>query len=169
MLGPSFSPSMARMPGPTSSHSRCQRRRWGRAVSSSVSCGGRSRGEGAAAAASGVPIHRSSFGGRRLLCGGTVDFDTHSACKLSADGVLALAELHEQRPTEWLALTYGEALAWGNASIGQVAKHLGVRVRHAHEQPGVAGLQALHAIGDALFELELSTGDGVAVGIDGGG
>ncbi len=32
MLGPSFSPNIARIPGPTSNHSKCQRRRFWRAL-----------------------------------------------------------------------------------------------------------------------------------------
>src|SRR5580692_12406992 len=178
MLGPSFSPSIARIPGPTSSHSRCQRlrcrRAWWtrersreRAVSSSVSRGWRSRGE--EAATSGVPIYRSPI----VVCPSvsrnrTVHFHTHRSRELAADRVLALAEPHEQRPAKRLALTHDEALSWGDAAIGQIAKHLGVRVRDAHKQTRIAGLQALHAIGDALFELEVGSGDRVAMGIDRG-
>ena len=113
MLGPSFSPSIARIPGPTSSHSRHQRlrcrRAWctrerscERAVSSSVSSGGASSGERASLARA----HRVSSPRvpMRAGAGERVELDAHRARELAADRVLALAEAHEQRPAERLAL-----------------------------------------------------------------
>ncbi len=82
--------------------------------------------------------------------------------------VLALAEADEQRAAEGLALEHLEALAGRDLALGEVAEHLGVGVGHAHEPAGVAGLEALEAVGGALVELELGGGDGVAVGVDGG-
>ena len=80
--------------------------------------------------------------------------------------MLALAEAHEQRPAERLALAHREALARRDAALGQVAQHLRIGVRHAHEAALVAGLQALHAVGRALFDLEVGVRDRVAVRID---
>src|SRR5580704_1838589 len=174
MLGPSFSPSIASIPGPTSSHSRYQRlrclRAWctrerscERATSSSVSAGAPSRGE---ARSSGAAMHRFAPASRSRLLVCARELDAHRTCQLTTDRVLALAEAHEQGTPERLTVADHEAIARRDAAIGEVAEHLGIRVRHTHEQPDIAWLQALHAIGRALFELELGAGNRVAVGID---
>src|SRR5664279_4331568 len=133
MLGPSFSPSIARIPGPTRSHSRYQRLPcnlawWTRprsrdlAVSSSVSLGGCAGCPGACgagsrggAAVSGVPIDRPSG-----------ELDAHRAGELAAKCVLVIAERDEQGSTERLALADREAVAGRDPAVGQVAEHLGV-------------------------------------------
>src|SRR5271156_1478134 len=131
MLGPSFSPSIARMPGPTSSHSRRQRlrctraswtreRSWDRATSSSVR-GGRARpGETAVSVVAidvFLPDSRLTHGWRR------VDSHVHGARQLATDGVLASVEQHEQRAAEGLAVTYREAAARRVTVAVQITGH----------------------------------------------
>src|SRR5208283_259033 len=118
MLGPSFSPSMARMPGPASSHIKCQRfrclRAWctrvrscDRASSSSVSGGMPSPGGVATSVlANGGLLLRSGSGS----VGRHIDLDAHRLGQLAADGVLVLPEQHERRAAEGLAVTYREAV-----------------------------------------------------------
>src|ERR1700677_1341337 len=176
MLGPSFSPSMASIPGPTSSHSRYQRlrclrarctreRSCERAASSSVSAGAPRRGE---ATASGAAMHRflPARSSGLLVC--VRELDAHGVGELAADRVLALAELHEQRAAEGLAVAHLELISRRDPAIGQIPQHLGVGVRHAYEQTVVTGLQTLHAIGGGLFQLELTAANRVAVRIDRG-
>src|SRR5579862_7922786 len=102
MLGPSFSPSIARIPGPRSSHSRYQRRpprrasctrerSCERATSSPVS--------GGSATAASVEATDRLLGATAVL-ERLIDFDAHGAGKPTPDRVLTLAEDDEQRPAK---------------------------------------------------------------------
>ena len=180
MLGPSFSPSIARIPGPTSSHSRCQRlrclRAWWtrersreRARSSSVSGGGASRGRAACfrrgssppcfigtAPAAARPARRLRRASRLASC--------------AADGVLAARRRRTNSgpPNGWRSRTV-EAVARGDAALGEVAQHLRVGVRDAHEErPRRRAAGSPCGRVRALLELELGARDRVAVGVDRG-
>ena len=59
-----------------------------------------------------------------------------------------------------------QTIAEGDAVLGQVAQHLGVGVRHAHEAPGYARRQVVQAVSVALFYAELDRRDRIAVRID---
>ena len=108
MLGPSFSPSIARIPGPTSSHSRYA----ALAVSARVmntgtilrACGvllgQRGRDKEVVGAASLEAIDRLLQRVRVVLVRRWVDFHAHRAGELSADRVFALCEHDEQRAAE---------------------------------------------------------------------
>ncbi len=86
----------------------------------------------------------------------------------AADRVLALAEAHEERPAEGLAVTHPEAVPGrdpaarpdSGASPGRSPR----RARTGPHHPA----QALHPERRALLELQVGARDRVAVGIDGG-
>src|ERR1700694_3167463 len=118
MLGPSFSPGIARTPGPTTNHSRRQRvscmrawctreRSFERAVSSSVRRGWPSSGAGAAS--SGVLISNPFIGIAAAALDGGVYHDPHRAREAAADRVLARAEQDEHRASEGLTGGAGES------------------------------------------------------------
>src|SRR5579863_485377 len=94
-----------------------------------------------------------------------VDGDAHRAGKAAADRMLVPAEFHEQRAAEGLVVADLEAVTRGDPAAGQIAEHLGVGVRYAHEDPAVAGVEALHALGRGLVELEVGAWDRIAVGV----
>jgi len=76
-----------------------------------------------------------------------------------------LAEANEQRAAERLAVDHLEAVAGGDPAVGQVAQHLGVGVRDAHERPPRAGWQRLEALGARLVDGQVAGGDRIAVGV----
>ena len=80
--------------------------------------------------------------------------------------MLALAEPHEHRATERLAIDDLEASVERDAVLGQVAQHLRVRVRHANEASRGTDRQLVQAAGRALVDLELGRGDRIAVRVD---
>src|SRR5271170_6639998 len=167
MLGPSFSPSIARIPGPISSHSSCQRLRWLRAswtrarstertVSSPVRRGSpRPAVLLASVTAIGLVTRRQRATGLEL--------DAHRAREPTADRLLAPAEVEKQRPAERLARADDEAVAGGDAALAEVAQHRRIGVRDAHESAAVTGLERLEAACRALVELEVGGRDRVAV------
>ena len=83
-----------------------------------------------------------------------------------AERVGALAEAHEQRPAERLAVDDLELVADRDALLGQVAQHLRVGVRDAHEAPAGTDRQLVQAAGLALLQVERRRRDRVAVRVD---
>src|SRR5438270_616233 len=123
MLGPSFSPSIARIPGPTSSQTSRPRRPPRRASSTRARSRERmassplSPGGTAAAGALTSVIARSPR---------SSPLDLHRARQLAAENMDVGAEAHEQRPTERLLVDHLELIAGPDAALGQEAEHVGV-------------------------------------------
>src|SRR5277367_6500748 len=138
MLGPSCSPSMARMPGPTSSHSSRQRLPDSRAATTRERSCERARSSLPRGGRTASPVAILLVPNRR------VELDTHCPSQLAAERVLALVvtEGDEDRAAEGLALADDEAVARRDATAVQVAQHLRVGIRDAHEDAAVAGLEA---------------------------
>src|SRR5579884_479116 len=182
MLGPSFSPSMARMPGPTSSHSRYQprlpsRARWTRerscerTASSALSGGGGGAtprawvsraGRGSAAS---PPVISGS--GRCEATGDLLELYAHGAGQLPAQRQLACPDADEHGPPEGLAAYHLNTVPEPHPQLDQVAQHLRIGVRHAHEAPAHAGLELVQAVGLRFRDLERGRGDGIAVRVEG--
>src|ERR1700730_11569974 len=130
MLGPSFSPSIARIPAPTKSQSRYHlrpRRRasWTRNRSSDRAASSGVSGRPGSATAPSVTVGPSSS------CGGVterpprspIDLHPHRVCESATEDVDAVANADEQRPVERLLVNDLERVAWGDAALGEVAKH----------------------------------------------
>src|SRR5581483_3241066 len=118
---------------------RRSRRAWpgfrGRRAATTGASGGRRRGRdgrgsdrpsasrprGSAAAAAAPPSPRP-----RPAAGSFLDLDPHGGGELPAERELALAEAHEQRPAEGLAVDDLEHLPERDALLGEVAELLGI-------------------------------------------
>src|SRR4051794_9803944 len=69
----------------------------------------------------------------------SVQLHPHRPRQRSAEHVHVVGEAHEQRAVERLLLDDLEPRTGGDPALGQVAQHLGVGVRDAHEDPARAG------------------------------
>ena len=78
-------------------------------------------------------------------------------------GWTSLAEAHEQRSAERLALHHLQLVPGGDPALGQVAEHVGVGVRDPRERPARAGLQGPKALGADLLDGQVPRRDRVAV------
>ncbi len=97
----------------------------------------------------------------------SADLDPHRARKLPAERVHVVAEAHEQRAAERLALDDLELVARRDPALRQISEHLGLGVRHAREDSARTRLERLEACGHGLFDFELAGRDRVTVGIVG--
>ena len=135
MLGPSFSPSIARIPGPASSHRRWKRWPWRRAVCTRA----RSCERAVSSGVSGAGVRSSSRGPRpedRLLAG-----HAHRPRKLAADCVLGPSkETNSGPPNGWRSTTTRPGPG-AIPRLREIAQHLRIGVRDAHEAASVAGLE----------------------------
>ena len=176
MLGPSFSPSIARIPGPTSSHSRCQRLR----------CAARVMHARAVLRARRVLVgqrRRARRGRRRRQLGvpsslpvgrwrGALVAPTSTSTRIAPASWPPIAcsrspKTHEQRAAERLALAHREALAGRDAAArpGSAASP-GRSPRRARTAPRRRAAGSPCDARRALLELELGARDRVAVGVD---
>ena len=84
----------------------------------------------------------------------------------AADRMLALVEAHEHRPSERLAIDHLQSHAERDAVICEVAQHLRVGVRNAHEPSDGTDRQLVEAARRALVDLKRDGRDRIAVRVN---
>ena len=162
MLGPSFSPSIARMPGPTSSQSRYQRRPWRRAWWNRDRSAERAASS-ASAAAAGARRRRRSRWARRAR-----------RRQRSTSTRIARGKRHRARePRRRSGRTAARRTAAcrsprtrprGDPKLGEEAQHLRIGIRDARERSAGADVERLQALGGALLDLSSRVGIGSPCG-----
>ncbi len=85
--------------------------------------------------------------------------------KLPAEYVHVVAEAHEQRAAERLAVDHLELVPGRDPALGQIPQHLRIGVRHASERAGGPSLERVEALGRRLLDPQVAGRDRVAVRI----
>ena len=109
---------------------------------------------------------RSRAAARRMESG-RVELDAHRLGEIAAEGHVAGREAHRERAAERLALEDLHRVADPDPARLEVAQHVGVGVRDAHEAPALTGVERLQRAGVSLLDREVRAGDRIAVRVVG--